>query len=229
MELFGKARGQADLICREGKWYLMASVEVPDGVEYQPKGWLGVDLGIVNIATASDGTTFSGEKVEAVRKRMFEHRKRLQERNTKSARRRIRKTGKKEARFRKDVNHVISKTLVRKAKGTSLGIALEELKGIRGRTTVRKSQRASHSGWAFAQLRQFIEYKAREAGVPLRIVDPRGTSRTCSKCGHEDKRNRKSQSEFLCLSCGHSEHADLNASKNIASRAAVNQPIVARS
>ena len=85
--------------------------------------------------------------------------------------------------------------------------------------------RQALSSWAFYQLRQFIEYKARAAGVQVIYVDPRNTSRTCSKCGHVDKKSRKDQEHFVCTACGHALNADINAALNIARRgAAVNQP-----
>ena len=46
-------------------------------------------------------------------------------------------------------------------------------------------------------------------------MDARHTSQRCSKCGHREKDNRKSQAEFVCLSCGIEQHADINAAKNI--------------
>jgi len=61
------------------------------------------------------------------------------------------------------------------------------------------------------------------------FVDPKYTSQQCSVCGFISKENRKSQSEFVCLTCGHSENADINAAKNIALRAAVNQPVALHS
>ncbi len=64
-------------------------------------------------------------------------------------------------------------------------------------------------------------------GVSIQVVDPRNTSRTCPKCGHIDKKNRKSQSEFVCTSCGFSGFADVIAATNIAVRASVNMPNVA--
>jgi putative transposase len=73
--------------------------------------------------------------------------------------------------------------------------------------------------WAFDQLRQFLGYKAEAAGVPLVAVDPRNTSRTCSRCGHCEKANRKSQAKFHCLSCGFDVNADFNAAVNIGVRA----------
>ncbi len=219
-------RGQADLVSRKGKLYLYVTVEVPDGSPIDPEGWLGVDLGIRNLATDSDGDHHSGAAVEKVRQRYASLRHRLQCANTKSAKRHLRKIAGKEARFRQIENHRISKHLVRKAQGTGRGIALEDLEGIRERVTVRRKQRARHGGWAFFQMRQFITYKALQAGVKVTIVDPRDTSRTCLSCGHVDKKNRKSQSEFECVLCGFQAHADVVGAKNISSRAAVNRPMV---
>lgn len=62
-------------------------------------------------------------------------------------------------------------------------------------------------------------------GVPLHIVDPRNTSRTCHVCKHCEKANRKSQASFVCKKCGYSGNADWNAAINI-SRASVMVPIV---
>jgi putative transposase len=85
------------------------------------------------------------------------------------------------------------------------------------------------NGWAFLQLREFIEYKSVIAGVPVVLVDPRNTSRTCPECDHCEKANRKSQSEFECRSCGHRSHADLAGARNVAflAGAAANRPMVA--
>jgi IS605 OrfB family transposase len=99
-----------------------------------------------------------------------------------------------------------------------VGIALEDLKGIRSRTekTVRRKQRSRLSNWSFAHLRHCLSYKAKLAGVPLVTVDPRNTSRTCFMCGHCQKGNRTSQERFSCLACGHTDNADHNAALNIA-------------
>ena len=219
-------RRQADLVLRKGKWFLYVTVDVPDGSPVDPEGWLGVDLGIRNLAVDSDGDAHSGADVEATRQRHQRLRNMLQPVGTKSAKRHLKKLAGKEARFRSHTNHVISKHIVAKAKGTGRGIAVEDLTGIRERATVRRSQRAMHSGWAFFQLRAFLSYKAAIAGVKLVAVDPRNTSRTCPACGYIDKANRKSQSEFVCKSCGFAANADLVGATNIARRAAVNQPIV---
>ncbi|MFE4848857.1 RNA-guided endonuclease InsQ/TnpB family protein, partial [Streptomyces sp. NPDC056689] len=105
---------------------------------------------------------------------------------------------------------------VTEAERTSAGISLEELKGIRQRVRLRKPQRVTFHSWAFAQLGDFIVYKAKRAGVPLVYVDPAYTSQTCAECGHVDKHNRVDQGLFICRGCGVVAHADRNASHNIA-------------
>ncbi|QEC71871.1 IS200/IS605 family element transposase accessory protein TnpB [Arachidicoccus ginsenosidivorans] len=128
----------------------------------------------------------------------------------------MKKNSGKEKRFKRNENHIISKRIVDEAKRTGSAIALEDLTGIRRRQRVRKSQRSRFSGWAFHQLRQFIIYKAKLAGVPVFLVPPAYTSQRCHRCGHIEKANRKTQSEFVCCSCGHGDHADKNAALNIA-------------
>jgi putative transposase len=115
-----------------------------------------------------------------------------------------------------NVNHTISKQLVKKAQRTNRAIALEDLTGIRDRVRARRSQRRKLHSWAFAQLGQFISYKAELAGVPVVFVDPAYTSQTCANCGYISRSNRKSQDSFLCVECGFSAHADTNAAINIA-------------
>lgn len=182
----GTIKGQADLLYRNGVFYLAVTLDVPAPEPIDASDILGVDLGIVNLATDSTGESFSGTLVEQNRIRHHALRQRLQKRGTKSAKRHLKKLSGKEARFKKNTNHVISKRIVQKAKANGQAIAIEDLRHIRKRTdsTVRRSQRSRHSSWAFGQLRSFLSYKATLAGVPLHTVNPRNTSRTCHACGH---------------------------------------------
>ena len=221
--------GESDLIHRDGMWFLYATVEVPEPDLIDPAGFLGVDMGIANIAYDSDGTRHAGDKLNGYRRRQQRLRKRLQAKGTKSARRLLARRNKKEARHAADVNHRIAKTIVTEAERTGRGIAVENLTGIRERVRLRKPQRVTLHSWSFHQLGAFLTYKARRAGVPLVEVDPRYTSQTCSACGHRDKRNRVDQGTFICRSCGVVAHADHNAALNIAHRGvegwgAVNRP-----
>lgn len=222
-----RIKGQADLIYRKRQFFLAVTLDVPTPEPHETTDTLGIDLGIVNLATDSEGESFSGEAVEQTRQRMSALRGRLQKRGTRSAKRHLKKLSGKEARFRKNTNHVISKRIVQKACTHGQALAIEELRHIRSRTerTVRRSQRSKQSSWAFWQLRFFLQYKATLAGVSLHTVDPRNTSRTCSRCGHCEKANRQSQASFRCKSCGFVASADYNAALNI-SRAEVMQPLV---
>ena len=219
-----KVRGQADLVFRDGTFYLLATVDLPTPETFDPESFLGVDLGLKNIATDSDGECYSGAHLASLRNRHARLRAKLQRKGTNSAKRLLRRRRAKERRFARDANHRIAKALVRKAHDTGRGIALEDLKGIRGRTTVRKSRRRAHHSWGFGQLRAFVTYKAALLGVAVAVVDPRDTSRTCPECGCVDTRNRASRDRFACRDCGHSAPADLTAARNIAGRADVMGP-----
>jgi IS605 OrfB family transposase len=192
-----RVRGQADLIYWDGTFYLAVVVEDPEPPPLQPHDRLGVDLGIVNIAADSDGQTYSGGPVNGLRQRHAKLRQRLPKKGT--------------------IGEAI-------AQDTRRGIALEDLTGIRDRITVPKAPRRRQHRWAFAQLRAFITYKAKLAGVAVVLVDPRNTSRTCPPCGLIDQRNRPTQAVFRGIGCGFAGPADTLAAGNIARRAAVNQP-----
>jgi IS605 OrfB family transposase len=224
----GRIKGECDLVYWGSKFYLLCTIDLPDGAPVEPKDVIGVDLGIVNIATDSTGETFSGDAVEKARKHYARHRAGLNRRGTKSARRRLSKVRKREANFRRNENHRISKQIVAKAKATDSAIALEDLKGIRDRVSVKKPRRNRHAGWSFLQLRSFVTYKAKLAGIPVVLIDPRNTSRTCNECGHCEKANRKSQAQFKCRQCGHAANADLNAARNIRAKGLVKAPMVGR-
>jgi len=222
-EMLKSRQGESDLLCRDGKWYLVATVNVEEPPPGASEDWLGVDLGIKNIAADSDGEVYSGSQLKGLRHRYARIRTRLQARKTEAAHKLLQKRKQKERRMAQHINHVISKRIVRKAQDTKRGVSLEDLKWIRARITARKPQRRTLHSWSFGQLRSFIEYKAKLAGVPVLFVDPRNTSRTCPECGCVDKRNRPTRDSFRCVSCSFAGEADTVAAVNIG-RAAVNQP-----
>lgn len=227
-ELLQSQQGESDLAFVRGKFYLFSTCEIetptPDDVE----GVLGVDLGINNIASTSDGEKMSGSHVKSVRHRNRRLRANLQGKGTRSAKLKLKNRSGREARFSSDTNHVIAKRIVETAKRTKRAIALEQLKGIRQRVRAKKPQRATLHSWAFAELGEYISYKAQLVGVRVVYVDPRNTSKGCSQCGHIEKANRPSQAVFKCQACGFALHADLNAAKNISSRGEVMLPNVTR-
>lgn len=226
-ELLNHERGEADLVHRDGKFFLCVSVDIPDTKEQSVLDWLGVDLGVAEIATTSDGQIFAGETLNHRRSQNNELRKQLQSKGTRSSKRLLRKRRRKESRFSTDTNHMISKRLVETAKRTGRGIALEDLKHIRSRARATRDFRRRLHSWAFADLAAKIKYKASLAGVPVVFVDPRNTSRTCPLCGCCSKANRRKRDKFKCRQCGYEAHADTNGAENIrrkAMLAAINQP-----
>lgn len=214
---------------KDRRFYLHVVVET-DAPKASCEAVLGVDLGITEIATDSEGNQYSGEAVKSVRRRVRRIRRLLQAKGTKSAKKHLKRIRQKQSRFSRDTNHVISKRLVATAANSRKALALEDLKGIRDRaeTVFGREMRWLMGNWAFDQLRQFTAYKAEAAGIPLVSVDPRNTSRTCSKCGHCEKANRKSQAKFYCLSCGFETNADANAAVNIGVRASSSESLLSQ-
>jgi putative transposase len=222
--LLSTRKGETDLVYRAGNFYLLAVCVVDEPTPREVDGVLGVDLGVTNIAVDSDGEIHSGAHIRNVRYRHRRLRRKLQRKHTRSASRRLRQLRGQERRFATDTNHVVSKRLVRQAECTKRALVLEDLTHIRSRIKARRPQRVVLHSWAFGQLRAFIAYKAKRAGVPVVLVDPRNTSRECPRCGRIDKASRRSQSAFCCTRCGYAAHADVNAAVIIGRRAGVMQP-----
>ncbi len=136
-----RRRGQCDLLYRTSSatFFLAVTVDAPEPTLDEPSDYLGVDLGVITLAATSDGeflnhsTGPTHAHINGVRARYSRVRQQLQQKGTKSAKRLIRKRGGREKRFARDVNHCLSKAIVRTAQGTSRAIALEDLKGIRER------------------------------------------------------------------------------------------------
>ncbi|MGX4695225.1 RNA-guided endonuclease InsQ/TnpB family protein [Streptomyces sp. JNUCC 63] len=213
-------KGESDLMARDGKLFLVATLDIPEPEVFEPKGFLGVDRGITNLATTSDGDNHTGRRLNRYRRWQARKKAELQARQTHSAKQLLKKRARRESRHATHINHKISKTVVAVAQRTERGIALEELRGIRERVTVPRDQRARQSSWPFHQLGAFIAYKAKRAGVPFVEVDPAYTSQRCPRCGHTERANRPARDRFSCRRCGLAGPADHVAGANIAKRGA---------
>jgi IS605 OrfB family transposase len=193
------------------------------GNPFVPNGLVvGVDLGIKRPAVMSSGdgkfNQFLGEKRWAdMERRMYSHRRTLQRKGTKPARRKLKKLGRKVNRFREGCDHVLSRRIVDSVPAGTV-LVLENLKDIRERCGTNKGRRQDERmhRWSFDRLFFMVAYKATMKGVKVEKVDPRNTSRRCSKCGDVRKSNRKDQSHFECKSCHATLNADLNGARNIA-------------
>ncbi|MGW3659935.1 RNA-guided endonuclease InsQ/TnpB family protein [Streptomyces sp. NPDC005151] len=198
---------------------MVATIDIPEPEVFEPKDFIGVDRGIVNLATTSDADNHSGRRLGRYRRWQARKKAEIQARRTRSSKQLLKKRARREARHATHINHEISKQTVAVAQRTERGIALEELRGIRERVTVPRDQRARLSSWPFHQLGAFLAYKARRAGVPFIEVDPAYTSQRCPRCGHTAKNNRPSRDHFSCRRCGLAGPADHVAGVNVRNRA----------
>lgn len=197
--------------------------------EYKPNGiYMGVDLGIKCPAvsyTSTGKVKFygNGRQNKYIRRhyqilrRILGKKKRLEV---------IKRINQKEQRVMLDIDHKISRQIVNTAIANDVTqINLENLKNIRSTINAykknyrkrycktRKSLKNSCdvNNWSFYRLAQFIEYKAKLAGIKVETVNPAYTSQTCPKCG---KRNHANDRNYKC-ECGFHIHRDLLGAINI--------------
>jgi len=196
--------------------YAYISVTIPELPEQEVSNYVGVDLNTTGHC-AVVGNPITGKILKLGKKAQHIHEK------YKNIRRDLQKRGKyrkvkqiknRESNILKDMNHKISRKIVDTAKENNCGIKLEALGGIRKAKSSR-SFRYSLNSWSFYQLQEMIKYKANLLGIPVVYIEPAYTSQLCSRCGHIGNRNGK---KFECLTCNHVDHADVNASFNIALR-----------
>jgi len=204
---------QVEFFKRNKVWYMSYSYNVAKDTDIITNSCIGVDRNSVgNTATIANLETGKVKKLgvsTADTSREFRNRRaKLQRQNKKRA---LCQLSKKQARRTKDNNHKVSRSIVNYAKLHCKAIALEKLgkiaKNGKAKRYVQKSQ------WPFYQLETFIRYKASLLGIPVLEINPKNTSKMCSKCGQINNPNGKF---FVCKKCGHVDHRDTNAAFNIA-------------
>lgn len=223
-------------ITREGsgksaRWFASLQVEtaqVLPALGVAPT--LGIDLGLAVFAATSDGLRVKPLRALArhqVRLRRYQRsvtRKKKGSSNRKKAVARLGALHRRIAAQREDWLHKLSTDLA----STHPVIALEDLrirnmmaaatgtaggpgKGFRQKAGLNRG--IHDAGWG--EFTRQLTYKVQWRGGQVILVNPAYTSRTCRICGHEDSENRKTQSVFACVACGHTENADVHAAKNI--------------
>ena len=213
---------------KDGRVYLHVVVSSNEPIVSVSSEVLGVDLGVNRPAVTSNADFLGERRWKNVTKRYFNLKRALSAKGTDSAKRHLKKFSLKENRFRKDCDHVISRRII-DAAITGSTVVLEDLTHIRGSMKAKRNQRRRLHSWSFARLQGFLDYKGKAEGITIEYVDPRYTSQKCSSCGHIERRNRQSQSWFVCKKCGFQHNADLNASKNIRSNYLASRGISVRS
>jgi len=195
------------------KYYI--TCEIDEEIPNNPESYIGVDLNSTeHFAVISSGNKIikRGKRLRHTKEAAIAHRARLQR---KKHYKQIKRNKNKERRRVRDQLHKITRELVDLAKSTGQGIRIENLTGIRKKTTKKyrtKSNRTTNN-WNYSLFRQMLEYKAKICGVVVEAINPFNTSKTCSRCGAIGLREHK---KFECLDCGHRDHADSNAAFNIA-------------
>lgn len=228
-EILGTIRSAT--ISKEGQhWFISILVEQSENLDPHPSEIpIGIDVGITHFLTLSTGEHIDLPNLDRLIHRVTSLQQRLSHKkkgsnNHKKAQQRLSTAHRKLRHVRQDFLH---KTSTRLAKNHSY-IVMEDLKVANmmrsakgtvdkpGRNVKAKSGlNRSIAKQAWSTFRNLLTYKLNKLNGELRLVDPRHTSQTCSQCLTTDKRNRKSQSKFICISCGHTVNADHNAATNI--------------
>lgn len=224
------------MLKREGpRWFaVVRCADVPADPSPATGRKVGIDLGVASLVTTSDGEHIDNPRLGrraadrlAYAQRDLTPKKRGSNRRRKAVER-VAGQHRKVTRCRRDNLHKISRTLVnnhdlivhedlkianmvRRPEPRPVGDGTFEPNGATAKAGLNLS--IYDAGWG--DLLRMIAYKAEDAGREVIAVNPRNTSRRCAECGHTAKGNRPSQAVFLCLACGHSAHADVNAARNI--------------
>ena len=173
---------------------------------------LGIDRGLKNIISCSNGYEVSGKTRNKIKRKRSFQRKELQAKGTRSAKHRKRCLGGREKRFSLNENHVIAKEIVRLPYQHFI---LEKLSKMNKKNAKRKkSFKRKISNWSYYQLEMMLKYKAEALGKSVEYVNPQYTSQRCNSCGHIAQKNRNGD-VFKCIKCGYEDGADRNAAKNI--------------
>ena len=213
--LFSDAKfGTMRIVTKNHVLVVQIVYEVPEPKFKTDGNIMGVDLGIKcpAVGYCSDGNVKfygNGRKNKYMRRHYAYLRKKLQ---TSKKIKAVKRINDKEQRIMRDIDHKLSHDIVKTAVAHNVKvIKLEQLQNIRSATRKsRKNNRSLHT-WSFYRLAQFIEYKAKLAGIAVEYVNPAYTSQKCPICGsvhHADDRN------YTCK-CGFHIHRDLLGAMNI--------------
>jgi len=214
------------------QWFVSVTCELTEAVPFHAhaESRVGIDVGICNVVTDSDGVRHANprhldkalELLSRAQRQMA--RKRKGSNRRKRAKMRAAKAHRRIRRQRADFLHNLSHSYT-KSHGVIVVEALEvrsmsrSARGTVARPGTNVSQKTGlnrailDAGWG--ELRRQLRYKAERAGGTVVEVPAAYTSQACSVCGHVSEDNRVTRAAFLCVACGHADHADVNAAKNI--------------
>ena len=206
--------GTMRIVCKNNNVVAQIVYEADEPTIPNEGNIMGIDLGIKCPAVSyiSDGNIKfygNGRKNKYMRRHYKYLRKKLQKAKHIDA---VKRINDKEQRIMRDIDHKLSHDIVETAVAHNVKvIKLERLANIR--STTRTSRKNNHSlhNWSFYRLAQFIEYKAKLAGITVEYVNPAYTSQTCPICGHVHHANDRN---YTCK-CGFHIHRDVLGAMNI--------------
>ena len=217
---------------KSGHWYVSFGTEreLAENPRHPAQSAIGLDMGISKLLTTSDGQTikpknsFKANQIKLATLQRQLSRKVLFSANWKKQNRKIQKLHHHIANIRHDYLHKITTTIsknhamiacedLKVANMSKSASGTMEKKGINVKAKSGLNKSILDQGWGM--MVNMLEYKQQWRGGLLIKVNPRYTSQTCFKCKHIAKENRRTQSKFECVKCGHKANADVNAARNI--------------
>lgn len=199
------SRGKLSKSVTISEKYIMFTFEVETGKKKTVGNLIGVDFGLKKLCTISNGNII-GKDIK----------KHLLDLNNKK------RCSKGYYRKKEEIKEYINKEIKDINFNDKQLVVVEKLKNMKYKMKERgrlsKSIRSVFYNLSYRQVLGRIQMLCEESRTSFRSVLPHNTSKECFCCGHIEKGNRLSQESFVCLKCGHSDNADLNASKVILKR-----------
>lgn len=195
-----------------GRWYTNINVKVPElcGPKNEKLfSAVGIDLGIKDCATTSDGQKLKGGWYRKFEKSIVKAQK-------SKNKNRYRSLHNKVSNKRKDDIHKFTSNLVNKNSAIFVGnISKDDF------VKTKMTKGIYDASWSY--LKTILLYKCHQAGVVFDIIDERYTSQICSSCGCIPSTSPKGKQglkirEWVCCECGTMHDRDINAAKNILAR-----------
>ena len=199
-----------------GKWFASISCDIGDAPEKTDAGpAVGIDMGLDNFAMFSDREKIANprffrkeEKALARAQRKWDKLKKVSPKKREIARKTVARVHERIRNRRHNFVHQEARKVVNKYGF----VATEKLDAKKMQKNRRLSKSISDAAWSL--FRHCLEYKAEEAGIGFKPVDPEYTSQDCSSCGHRQKK-ALSDRVHHCKKCGYTADRDLNAAINI--------------
>lgn len=222
--------GTATIVKRHKKYYLHIPVtfevenfDVTNTDISDISNIIGIDRGLNFTAVTYDSNQqsifYNGRKNKQIRGKYQKLRNELQERGTRSSKRKLKEMSGRENRWMQDVNHCITKALVSNNPSHSVFV-LEELTNFKTESADKLSKynpnKKNISNWSYYDFEQKLKYKAEIAGSTVIKVNPKYTSQRCPVCGCIEKDNRdKRLHQFHCINCGYNSNDDRIGAMNL--------------